>query len=50
MHNINICKSTLAGTEQVIEKSTSTSRLVGIFLKLIPLRCLSSALLKLNVN
>ena len=40
----------LAGTEQVMLKSTSTSCLVGVFLKLIPRKCLSSALLKLKVN
>jgi hypothetical protein len=41
---------TFAGTEQVIEKSTSTSIFVGVFLKFIPVKCLSSDLLRLNVN
>ena len=40
----------LAGTEQVMEKSTSTSLLVGVFLKLMPRKCESSILLRLKVN
>ena len=43
-------KFILAETEQVIEKSTSTSVLVGVFLKLMPRKCLSSVLDKLKVN
>ena len=39
---------TLAGTEQLIWKSTSTSALVGMFLKLMAVYCLSSGLLRLG--
>ena len=42
--------STLAATEQEMENSTSTSILVGSFLKLMAVKCLSSDLERLKVN
>ena len=41
---------TFAATEHDMENSTSTSILVGSFLKLMAVKCLSSDLERLNVN